>query len=90
MKFDKDLASIHAYLCSDGYVVKNPETQKHKYYYIGLRNTNNVLLEDFQRKFHEKFGVKPIITNEGRCKIQSKEIYNILTKKITYYSDRWI
>ena len=89
MKFNPDLASIHAYLCSDGYVVKNPETQKHKYYYIGLRNTNNVLLEDFQKKFEKCFGLKPIITNEGRCKIQSKEIYHILTEKFTYYSDRW-
>ena len=74
MKFDTDLASVHGYLCADGYVIKNPETQKHKYYHIGLRNTNNILLEDFQKKFKKKFNIKPIITNEGRCKIQSKNI----------------
>ena len=89
MKFDKNLAAIHGYLCSDGYVIKNPDTQRHKYYYIGLRNTNNVLLEDFQKKFEAVFGVKPIITNEGRCKIQNKEIYELLTKEFSYYSYEW-
>ncbi len=80
---------MHAYLCADGYVIKNPETQKHKYYYIGLRNTNQVLLEDFQKRFEEQFGLKPIITNEGRCKIQNKEIYSFLTKDFSYYSKEW-
>ena len=55
MKFDKNLAAIHAYLCSDGYVIKNPRTQKHKYYYIGFRNTNLILLKDFQKKFNDYF-----------------------------------
>ncbi len=89
MKFNKDLASIHAYLCADGYVITNPPSQKHKYYYIGLRNTNETLLRDFQSKFERVFGVRPIITNEGRCKIQNKEIYQKLTKNYTYYSDKW-
>src|SRR3989338_8376305 len=89
MKFDKNLAAIHGYLCSDGYVIKNPESQKHKYYYIGLRNTNNVLLRDFQQKFEAVFGIKPIITNEGRCKIQNKEIYKLLTNEFSYYSYEW-
>lgn len=89
MKFDKNLAAIHGYLCGDGYVIKNPETQKHKYYYIGFRNTNEVLLKDFQQKFEAIFGITPIITNEGRCKIQNKEIYYILTKDFSYYSYEW-
>lgn len=89
MKFDENLAAIHAYLCGDGYVIKNPDTQKHKYYYIGLRNTNEVLLKDFQQKFKAVFGITPIITNEGRCKIQNKEIYYILTKDFSYYSYEW-
>lgn len=89
MKFDKNFAAIHGYLCSDGYVIKNPESQKHKYYYIGLRNTNDVLLSDFQQKFEAVFGIKPIITNEGRCKIQNKEIYELLTKGFSYYSYEW-
>ena len=33
--------------------------------------------------------VKPIITNEGRCKIQNKEIYELLTKEFSYYSYEW-
>lgn len=89
MKFDKNLAAIHGYLCSDGYVIKNPDSQKHKYYYIGLRNQNDVLLSDFQEKFEAVFGIKPIITNEGRCKIQNKEIYELLTKEFSYYSYEW-
>jgi hypothetical protein len=89
MKFDQDLASVHAYLCADGYVIRNPETQKHKYYYIGLRNTNNILLKDFQEKFKKVFGLTPIITNDGRCKIQNKNIYFQLTKNFSYYSDKW-
>src|SRR3989344_5987715 len=89
MKFDKNLAAIHGYLCSDGYVIKNPESQKHKYYYIGLRNTNEVLLRDFQQKFEAVFGIKPIITNEGRCKAQNKSIYELLTKDFSYYSYEW-
>ncbi len=89
MKFDKNLAAIHGYLCSDGYVIRNPNSQKHKYYYIGLRNTTDVLLKDFQKKFEIVFGLKPIITNEGRCKIQNKEIYNLLTKDFSYYSYEW-
>ena len=89
MKFNEDLAAIHGYLCADGYVITNPVTQKHKYYYIGLRNTNDTLLQDFQKRFLNVFGLKPIITNDGRCKIQNKEIFQILTKDFTYYSNRW-
>lgn len=89
MKFDKNLSAIHGYLCGDGYVIRNPETQKHKYYYIGFRNTNETLLRDFQERFDIAFGVKPIITNEGRCKVQNKNIYSRLTEGYSYYSYEW-
>jgi len=89
MKFNQDLASIHAYLCADGYVIRNPITQKHKYYYVGLRNTNIILLKDFQNKFKQVFALMPIITNDGRCKIQNKNIFFQLTKDFSYYSDEW-
>jgi intein/homing endonuclease len=89
MKFDKNLAAIHGYLCSDGYVIKNPSTQKHKYYYIGLRNFDITLLKDFQDKFSQVFGIQPIITTDGRAKIQNKGIYNFLTKDFSYYSYEW-
>src|SRR3989338_5995359 len=89
MNFDKNLAAIHGYLCGDGYVIKNPLHQKHKYYHIGFRNTNDVLLKDFQNKFYSVFGLVPHITNEGRCRIQNKEIYCILTKGCSYYSYYW-
>lgn len=88
MKFNQDLASIHAYLCADGYVIRNPKTQKHKYYLIGLRNSNNILLKDFQNKFKKVFGLKPVIT-EGRCSIHNKNIFFQLTKDFSYYSDKW-
>lgn len=89
MKFNQDLASVHAYLCADGYVIKNPDTQRHKYYHIGLRNTNFILLKDFQNKFEKVFGLRPIITNEGRCRIQNKNIFFQLTEDFSYYSDEW-
>ncbi|MBL7117841.1 MAG: hypothetical protein ISS94_03550 [Candidatus Syntrophoarchaeum sp.] len=89
MKFSSELASIHAYLCADGYVIRNPESQKHKYYYIGLRNTNEVLLKDFQNKFKVVFGLTPIITKDGRCKIQNKTIFFQLTENFSYYSGEW-
>lgn len=89
MLFNKNLSAIHAYLCADGYVIKNPPTQKHKYYYIGLRNTNLVLLKDFQQKFEEEFDLKPILVKNERCKIQNKEIYYFLTKNYSYYSKNW-
>lgn len=90
MKFDENLASVHAYLCADGYVVKNPPTQKHKYYRIGLRNMNLVLLKDFQEKFEKVFGVKPRLVEGQRCEIGSKEIYELLTNEFgSFYSREW-
>tara|TARA_Y100000310_G_scaffold241784_1_gene245852 strand:- start:16270 stop:17121 length:852 start_codon:yes stop_codon:yes gene_type:complete len=89
MNFNKNLAAVHGYLCADGYVTRNPKNQRHKYYHIGLRNTNEVLLKDFQTKFKLIFGLKSIITNEGRCKIQNKDVYYILTKNYSYYSYEW-
>ncbi|MBI2550595.1 LAGLIDADG family homing endonuclease [Candidatus Woesearchaeota archaeon] len=89
MKFDQNLAAIHGYLCSDGYVIKNPESQSHKYYYIGLRNTCLTLLEDFNGRCNKAFNVTPIIYRNERCKFQSKEVFYRLTKNDTYYSDKW-
>lgn len=89
MKFDSALAAIHGYLCADGYVIKNPQKQNHKYYHIGLRNTNMKLLKDFQIKFYSRFRIMPHITKDGRCRIQSKAIYYILTKDFSYYTDTW-
>ena len=59
MKFDKNLSAIHGYLCADGYVCTNLPDQKHKYYSIGLRNTNITLLKDFESKFIKVFKIKP-------------------------------
>jgi len=90
MKFNKDLASIHGYLCADGYVVKNPKTQKHKYYRVGLRNTDLTLLKDFQKKTQKLFDCNSRIYRNERCDISSKEVYNFLTKDgTTYYSHHW-
>ncbi|MDP3640567.1 MAG: LAGLIDADG family homing endonuclease, partial [Nanoarchaeota archaeon] len=88
MKFTKDLAAVHGYLCGDGYVVKNPPHQKKKYYRIGLRNKSSILLNDFQRKCEAVFNRRPHITTE-RCEVHSKEIYYYLTKEFSYYSYEW-
>jgi hypothetical protein len=90
MKFNENLVAVHAYLCADGYVVKNLKKQKHKYFRIGLRNTNLILLKDFQKRFQRVFGIKPNIRKDGRCEKNSKEIYYLLTKKFgSFYSKDW-
>ena len=90
MKFNKDLAAIHGYLCADGYVIRNSETQKHKFYVIGFRNYNLTLLRDFQSKFFKQFNKKPKLRKDGRCIINSKEIYFGLIKKFdSFYSREW-
>lgn len=89
MKFNRDLATIHGYLCSDGYVVKNPPNQKHKYYHIGFRNTNSTLLNDFKEKAEKIFPVNARLIKDGRVLIQSKNLYFYLTKDFSYYSREW-
>ena len=86
---DKNLVSVHSYLCADGYVIRNPETQKNKYYMIGFRNYNKFLLKDFYDNFYRYFNKKPHIV-EGRVRIGSKKIYNYLTNKFgSFYSKDW-
>jgi len=90
MRMDENLAVVHAYLCADGYVVKNPKTQKQKYYVIGFRNTTLVLLKDFQEKFEKVFGIKPHLIEGQRCRIGNKKIYELLTKEFgSFYSWEW-
>jgi len=88
---DENLAAIHGYLCSDGYVVRNPPKQKHIYYYVALKNTNLILLKDFQKKFKQVFAVKPKITNQlDRCIIGSKKFYFHLIKTFgSFYCREW-
>jgi hypothetical protein len=88
---NEDLAAIHAYLCSDGYVSGPGPGAKHKHYHIGLRNTSLVLLEDFQQKFSHVFKKEPIISKcKDRCKIGDKEIFCWLTENFgSFHSDKW-
>ena len=90
MKFDENLAAVHAYLCADGYVIRNPETQKLKYYRIGFRNKNLILLKNFQKKFERVFRVKPHLHEGERCALGSKSIYYQLTDNFgSFYSWHW-
>lgn len=90
MQFDDNLAAIHAYLCADGYVIKNPPSQTSKYYHIGFRNTNLLLLKDFQERFNSYFGIKPYLIEGQRCRIGSKKLYELLTKEFgSFYSWHW-
>jgi len=90
MEFDESLSTVHAYLCADGYVIKNPDTQKQKYYYIGFRNTNLVLLKDFQKRFREYFGIVPRLIEGERCVVQNKELYEKLIRKFgSFYPRDW-
>ncbi|MEM5766056.1 MAG: LAGLIDADG family homing endonuclease [Candidatus Aenigmatarchaeota archaeon] len=92
MKFNQNLATIYGYLCTDGYVITNPPSQKHKYYCIGLRNKNEIILQDFQKNFEKAFGIKPI-KEKDRCKLQNKNLFLQLTKNFSFYSvfysDKW-
>lgn len=89
MKITKEFAAVHGYLCSDGYVIKNPQNQNHKYYYIGFRNYNTTLLNDFYKNFYKYFNKKPHIV-EGRVRIGSKKIYNYLINNFkSFYSKDW-
>ena len=90
MILDENLVAVHAYLCADGYVIKNPLSQKHKYYKIGFRNTNLILLKDFQEKFEKVFGIKPHLYVGQRCQKGSKYIYELLTREFgSFYSWEW-
>ncbi len=87
---DKNLAIIHSYLCGDGYVIKNPKTQKHKYYRIGFRNNNLILLKDFQKRFEKVFGLKPRLVEGERSEVGSRKIYEKLTEQFgSFYSREW-
>ncbi len=89
MKFDKNLAALHGYLCGDGYVLKIKENFKNKHYTIGLSNQDKLLLKDFQSKFNNFFSISPHLYNE-RCQIANKEIHKYLTKEYSYHSYEWI
>lgn len=88
-KNNVDAAIIHSYLCSDGYVIRNPPTQKCVYYYIGFRNTNLVLLKDFQSRFFKVFKIKPRLRIGERCIVQNRNLYFKLTQNYSYYSREW-
>jgi hypothetical protein len=90
MKFDENLAAVHAYLCADGYVIKNPREQKQKYYIIGFRNTNLDLLQDYQKRFFYYFNVEPHLHIGQRCQLGSREIYKRLINEFgSFYSNEW-
>ena len=86
---DSNLASLHAYLCADGYVIKSTNSS-YKYYRIGLRNKSLVPLKDFQNKFQKVFHLIPHICKEDCCRIGSKEVYYKLQKSFgSFYSKNW-
>lgn len=89
MKFNKNLSTIHGYLCADGYVSTNLPHQKHKYYSIGLRNTNYTLLKDFQKNFQILFRVKPKLIKGQRCIKYSKGLYHKLMENGPFHSNNW-
>jgi len=90
MKNNPDFASLHAYLCADGYVIRNLPNRS-TYYRIGLKNTNKVLLIDFQNKFKKIFKIKPRLSKDkDLCIVNSKEIYyKIINKFGSFRSREW-
>jgi len=86
-----DLAALHGYLCADGYVISHKKDSKRKYYRMALRNTEKVLLEDFQSKFYNVFGLTPKIpTALDIAYKSSKETYFLLTNTFgSFYCREW-
>ena len=86
-----DLAALHGYLSGDGCVVKNPPGQSHKYYRVDFRNTEPVLLRDFQERFETIFLEIPVISRrQDRCTKSSKGAYEFFTTKFgSFYSREW-
>ncbi len=86
-----DLAALHGYLSGDGCVVKNPSGQSHKYYRVDFRNTEPVLLRDFQERFEAIFLDIPVISGrQDRCTKSSKGAYEFFTTKFgSFYSREW-
>lgn len=86
--FNEDLATVHAYLCADGYVCR-PNCKKG--YSLGFRNTDSVLLKDFQEKFERIFDLKPHFSKDmDRCSISSKEVHNYLLSTFgSFHSYEW-
>jgi len=71
---------LHAYLCADGYVIRNPKTQKHNYYYVGLRNKFGLL------KTEKREGLSPsdIFTPYGRYLLEGASVlrtYSLFLRK---------
>lgn len=89
MKFDENLAVVHAYLCADGYVRKHLPGRPREYKF-GLRNTNNKLLRDFQERCIKYFGIKPHLRLGQRCEKSSKEIHTRLVEEFgSFHSREW-
>src|SRR3989344_1123893 len=90
MELNEDLTIIHAYLCADGYVTRHSPTQNHKYYKLGLRNTNYTLLKDFHDRFNRYFKVCPNLYIGQRCEKGSRKIYENMTNSFgSFYSYEW-
>lgn len=86
---NSNLAAVHGYLCSDGYVAMHKPGSKNVYYHVGLRNTNIELLKDFQIRFTRIFGVQPKISKD-RCHKNSKTIcISLLEKYGSFHSREW-
>lgn len=87
INFNEDLAVIHAYLCADGYLCKR--SKKNRWWKLGLRNTNLVLLKDYQKRVKRYFGHKPGIT-DGRCSFTDKSAWLFMVKNFkSFHSYEW-
>jgi hypothetical protein len=85
---DENLAAVHAYLCGDGYLTR--PIKNRRMYQIGLRNTEIILLSDFQERFEKVFGVSPKITPKERSYIYSKKIHCKLIETFgSFHSWEW-
>ena len=91
MEMCPDLAALHGYLCADGYVIKNPFNSPYRYFRIGLRNTEPVLLFDFKERFERLFGDSPTISRVvDRCQICVRKYYEFFTTQFgSFYSHEW-
>ncbi|GEM_PF-914731 len=86
----EELAALHGYLCADGYLSISQVPRRVRYV-AALRNTEIVLLNDFNSKFKAVFGVFPKISKQiDLSKLCNKRICLLLKKEFgSFHCREW-
>ena len=90
---NKDKASLHAYLCGDGYIAMREESNGTIHYEINFFPDDRAMLKNFQNAFFSCYGIMPSrIRKEGkmfRLRIDNKVVCCDLLKLGNYGKYDW-